>query len=203
MTATLVPSQPARTKKQRSASDTAHQTNTAANLLALSKDSSHRYELIKGEVIVMSPAGAKHGDIALEIGARIRIHATDHQFGRAFGAETGFLIDRNPDTVRAPDAAFVSQARLRETGVPATYFPGAPDLAVEVVSPGDTAGEVEEKVQMWLAHGASLVWVIHPAPRTVTVFRSDGSANVLHDDDLLDGEAVLPGFTFPIARLFT
>ncbi len=150
----------------------------------------------------MSPAGAKHGDIALEIGSRIRIHTTDHRLGRTFGAETGFLLTRNPDTVRAPDAAFVSQARLPESGVPAGYFPGAPDLAVEVVSPGDTAGEVEEKVQMWLAHGASLVWVIHPATRTVTVYRRDGSANVLHNDDLLDGEAVLPGFSFPVDRLF-
>lgn len=150
----------------------------------------------------MSPAGAKHGDIALEIGARIRIHATDHRLGRTFGAETGFLLTRDPDTVRAPDAAFVSQARLPETGVPVGYFPGAPDLAVEVVSPGDTAGEVEEKVQMWLTHGASLVWVIYPATRTVTAYRRDGSANVLLDDDLLDGEAVLPGFTFPIDRLF-
>ena len=179
-----------------------HADQTAEDLLAVSKDSSHRYELMKGALQIMSPAGAKHGDIALEIGARIRIHATDQQLGRAFGAETGFLLARNPDTVRSPDAAFVSQARLQETGVPHTYFPGAPDLAVEVVSPGDTAGEVEEKVQMWLAHGASLVWVIHPATCTVTVYRRDGSANVLLDDDLLDGEAVLAGFSFPVARLF-
>jgi hypothetical protein len=74
---------------------------------------------------------------------------------------------------------------------------------VEVVSPGDTAGEVEEKVQMWLAHGASLVWVIYPATRTVTAYRRDGSANVLLDDDLLDGEAVLPGFSFAVSRLFS
>jgi Uma2 family endonuclease len=179
-----------------------HADQTAEDLLAVSKDSSHRYELMKGALQIMSPAGAKHGDIALEIGARIRIHATDQQLGRAFGAETGFLIEQNPDTVRAPDAAFVSQARLPETGVPAGYFPGSPDLAVEVVSPGDTAGEVEEKVQMWLAHGASLVWVIHPTTRTVTIYRRDGSAYVLHNDDLLDGEAVLPGFTFPVDRLF-
>lgn len=170
--------------------------------MAFSKDSSHRYELMKGALQTMSPAGAKHGDIALEIGARIRLHATDQQLGRAFGAETGFLIEQNPDTVRAPDAAFVSQARLQETGIPTTYFPGAPDLAVEVVSPGDTAGEVEEKVQMWLAHGASLVWVIHPVTRTVIIYRRDGTAHVLHDGDLLDGEAVLPGFTFSVDRLF-
>ena len=195
MTATVL--DPPATRPQQD-----HVDQTAEDLLAVSKDSSHRYELMKGTLQTMSPAGAKHGDIALEIGARIRIHATDQQLGRAFGAETGFLIEQNPDTVRAPDAAFVSQARLRETGVPATYFPGAPDLAVEVVSPGDTAGEVEEKVQLWLAHGASLVWVIHPATRTVTVYRRDGSANVLHDDDLLDGEAVLPGFAFLVSRLF-
>jgi Uma2 family endonuclease len=199
MTATLL-AQPQRQEKMPTVDTPAR--ITATELLTLSKDSAHRYELTQGDLKTMSPAGAKHGDIALEIGSRIRIHATDQQLGRAFGAETGFLIERNPDTVRAPDAAFVSQARLQETGVPTTYFPGAPDLAVEVVSPGDTAGEVEEKVQMWLAHGASLVWVIYPATRTVTAYRRDGSANVLLDDDLLDGEAVLPGFSFAVSRLF-
>ena len=179
-----------------------HANHTAEDLLAVSKDSSHRYELVKGALQTMSPAGAKHGKIAMIIGARLQTFADDHGLGSVFGAETGFLLARNPDTVRAPDAAYVSQTRLPETGLPAGYFPGAPDLAVEVVSPGDTAGAVEEKVQMWLAHGASLVWVIHPAPRTVTVYRSDGSANVLHDADLLDGEAVLAGFSFPVARLF-
>lgn len=175
---------------------------TAEDLLAVSKDSSHRYELMKGALKTMSPAGAKHGKLAMIIGARLQTFAEDHGLGSVFGAETGFLLARNPDTVRAPDAAFVSQARLPENGVPAGYFPGAPDLAVEVVSPGDTTGEVEEKVQMWLAHGASLVWVIHPATRTVTIYRRDGSANVLHDGDQLNGEAVLPGFSFPVAKLF-
>jgi len=179
-----------------------HADLTAADLLAVSKDSSHRYELMKGALHTMSPAGAKHGKIAMIIGARLQTFADDHGVGSVFGAETGFLLTRNPDTVRAPDAAFVSQARLPESGVPAGYFPGAPDLAVEVVSPGDTAGEVEEKMQMWLAHGASLVWVIYPATRTVTAYRHDGSATVLHDDDLLGGETVLPGFTFAVSRLF-
>lgn len=175
---------------------------TAADLLAKSKDSSHRYELMKGNLLTFPLANADHGAIALTIGATIHLFAEDHCSGSAFGSGAGFLLTRNPDTVRAPDAAFVSQARLPESGVPAGYFPGAPDLAVEVVSPGDTAGEVEEKVQMWLAHGASLVWVIYPATRTVTVYRRDGSATVLHDDDLLDGEGVLPSFSFAVSRLF-
>ncbi len=175
---------------------------TAADLLAKSKDSSHRYELMKGNLLTFPLANADHGAIALTIGATIHLFAEDHCSGSAFGSGAGFLLTRSPDTVRAPDAAFVSQARLPESGVPAGYFPGAPDLAVEVVSPGDTAGEVEEKVQMWLAHGASLVWVIYPATRTVTVYRRDGSATVLHDDDLLDGEGVLPSFSFAVSRLF-
>ena len=179
-----------------------HADQTAADLLAVSKDSSHRYELIAGNLLTLPLPDANHGAIALTVGAALHTFGEDHRAGCAFGAGTGFLLARNPDTVRAPDAAFVSQARLPETGLPADYFPGAPDLAVEVVSPGDTAGEVEEKVQMWLAHGASLVWVVHPATRTATIYRRDGSANVLHNDDLLDGEAVLPGFAFSVDRLF-
>ena len=179
-----------------------HADLTAADLLAVSKDSSRRYELIAGNLRTLPLAATDHSAIALTIGATIHLFAEDHSSGSAFGAGAGFLLTRNPDTVRAPDAAFVSQARLPESGVPAGYFPGAPDLAVEVVSPGDTAGEVEEKVQMWLAHGGSLAWVIYPATRTVTVYRRDGSAHVLHNSDLLDGEAMLPGFTFPVDRLF-
>jgi len=175
---------------------------TAAELLVLSDNSSHRYELIAGNLRTLPLAATDHGAIALTIGATIHLFAEDHSSGSAFGAGAGFLLTRNPDTVRAPDAAFVSQARLPESGVPAGYFPGAPDLAVEVVSPGDTAGEVEEKVQMWLAHGGSLAWVIYPATRTVTAYRRDGSATVLHDDNLLDGEGVLPGFAFSVSRLF-
>jgi len=103
--------------------------------------------------------------------------------------------------VRAPDTGFVRKDRLpaRLTG---KYFPGAPDLAVEVVSPNDRADEVQDKVQDWLSHGTQLVWVVEPRTRTVIVYRPDGTANVLQADGTLDGEDVLPGFRFPLQRLW-
>ena len=151
---------------------------------------------------MMSPAGSIHGDLALNLGARIRIYAEDHNLGRSFAAETGFLLEISPDTVRAPDVSFVRTERLPAEGLPKSYFPGAPDLAVEVVSPNDRASDVQEKVQEWLRHGTLLVWVVEPESQTVIVYRSDGSATVLQKGGELDGEDVLPGFSYSLDRLF-
>jgi Uma2 family endonuclease len=174
---------------------------TADDLLEISARDDNRYELIQGRLRVMAPAGDIHGSYAMGVGARMYIHADDNNLGIVFAAETGFVLETNPDHVRAPDAAFVGKARLSQ-GLTGKYFPGAPDLAVEVVSPGDTASEVQDKIQDWLTHGARLVWVVDPKTRTVTVYRPDGTANVLKAADTLDGEDVLPGFRFPLARLF-
>src|SRR5436853_496992 len=105
-------------------------------------DDGMRHELVKGELITMSPAGARHGDIALVIGAHLRAHVAANNLGKAYAAETGFQLTTK--TVRAPDVAFVSNERVINTP---KYFPGAPDLAVEVLSPDDTASEVEAKVR--------------------------------------------------------
>ncbi len=175
---------------------------TADDLLRISVDSSHRYELIQGALITMSPAGYKHGDYAMGLGARLRVHAEDYDLGTVFAAETGFQLTTNPDTVRAPDASFVRKERIPRTSKFA-YFPGAPDLAVEVVSPNDRAEEVQEKVQMWFHHGTKLVWVVEPRTQTVTVFRIDGSATVLKANDTLNGEDLIPGFSYPITKLFS
>ena len=152
----------------------------------------------------MAPAGYEHGDIAMGLGAHMRIHVEDNQLGRVFAAETGFRLSRNPDTVRAPDAAFVRQQRFPplQERTSSSYFPGAPDLAVEVVSPNDTAADVQAKVQDWLSHATQLVWVVYPSSRTVMVCRADGTASILTANDVLDGEDVLPGFRFPLERLF-
>ncbi len=174
---------------------------TADELLEISARDENRYELIQGKVRVMSPAGGEHGSFAMAIGARIHIFVSDHQLGTTFAAETGFVLERNPDTVRAPDVAFVRKQRIPKP-MTTRYFPGAPDLAVEVVSPGDRADEVQDKVQDWLSHGTQLVWVVEPKTRTVTVYRPNGTANVLQATDTLDGEDVLPGFHFPLQRLW-
>jgi Uma2 family endonuclease len=176
---------------------------TAEDLLRISADTSHRYELEKGKLTMMSPAGYEHGDLAMALGSRMRIFAEDHQLGRVSAAETGFLLTRDPDTVRAPDIAFVRKDRLPDAKLPQGYFPGAPDLAVEVVSPNDSASRVLDKVQDWLRHGTMLVWVVEPQTQTVTIYRADGSATVLQSDDTLTGEEVLPGFRYELKTLFT
>ncbi len=151
---------------------------------------------------MMSPAGSLHGTLALRIGAYIQIFIDENDLGYAFAAETGFVLETSPDTVRAPDVSFVRTERLPAEGLPKSYFPGAPDLAVEVVSPYDRASEVQEKVQEWLRHGTLLVWVVEPESQTVIVYRSDGSATVLQKGGELDGEDVLPGFSYSLDRLF-
>jgi len=175
---------------------------TAEELSEVSRDTSRSYELKKGKLTIMSPAGSDHGDLAMGIGARMRIYAEDHDLGVVFAAETGFKLDENPDTVLAPDASFVAKNRLPDGPLPKAYFPGQPDLAVEVISPNDRASEVQTKVREWLNHGTKLVWIVEPASRTVNVYRADGSAALLDISAVLDGEEVLPGFTMALESLF-
>ncbi len=117
-------------------------------------------------------------------------------------AETGFRIGRDPDTVRAPDVAFIRRARVEEAGEAEGFWPGAPDLAVEVVSPGDSFAEVEEKVSDWLAAGCRMVVVVNPRRRTATVYRSRSDVTLLAEDDVLDGGDVVPGWRVPVRELF-
>jgi Uma2 family endonuclease len=175
---------------------------TAAELMEISTDSSHRYALIQGELIVMAPAGYEHGDRAMSLGARMRIFAEDHDLGSVCAAETGFRLDEDPDTVVAPDVGFVRKARLPDDQAPSSYFPGPPDLAVEVVSPNDRPTKVSDKVKLWLRYGTRLVWVLNAKAKTVTAHRLDGSVRIFQVDELLDGEDVLPGFQFAVSRLF-
>ena len=180
---------------------TARKLMTAEELLRL-PDDGMRHELIAGELRTMAPSGAEHGEIAITSGSALERYVRAHRLGRVFGAETGFLLATNPDTVRAPDLAFVSRERTRAAGRVTGYWPGAPDLAVEVISPNDRYSEVEEKVDTWLAHGTRLVVVVDPHRRTVTVRRPDGRTHHLTVADTLDGEEVVPGWTLPVRELF-
>jgi len=162
-----------------------------------------RYELVKGELRRMTPAGNQHGKIAMKIGARLFEHVEENKLGTVYAAETGFRLSGNPDTVRAPDAAFVSSSRIAEIGEPKGYWPGAPDLAVEVISSEDAHAEVEEKVLDWLEAGTRMVIVVNPRKRAVTVYRSLSDIVVLTDRDLLDGGDVVPGWRAPIIDLFS
>jgi Uma2 family endonuclease len=129
-------------------------------------------------------------------------HVRENRLGETYAAETGFKLRSNPDTVRAPDIAFIKQERVNEIGEAKGYWPGAPDLAVEVLSPDDRVSEVEEKVSEWLSAGAQMVWVVSPKLRTITVYRSLSDIAVLTEKDALDGRDVVPGFRISLAELF-
>jgi Uma2 family endonuclease len=173
-----------------------------ADELWLRPDDGLRHELIRGELITMSPAGSEHGEISVELAALLWSHVKPNKLGVVFAAETGFLIARGPDTVRAPDGAFVRRERLPAGRRPKGYWPGAPDLAVEVLSPGDRVGEVDEKVGEWLGAGTSLVWVVSPRWRSVTVHRKAQAIRVLTEDATLDGEDVIVGFRCRVGDIF-
>jgi Uma2 family endonuclease len=161
-----------------------------------------RTELVLGEVVRMTPAGGEHGVVAMRIGARLLVHAEAHGLGVVCAAETGFLIRREPDTVRAPDVAFVARERIPAGGPPKAFWMLAPDLAVEVVSPSERGEDTQQRIRDWLEAGVRCVWVIYPTLRTVHVLRSLAAARILQAGDLLSGEDVLPGFTCPVAELF-
>ncbi len=161
-----------------------------------------RTELVKGELIRMSPSGGPHGKVTVRVGGLLDAFVRARGLGVVFGAETGFILARDPDTVRAPDAAFVSKARLPGGKVPEGFFPAAPDLAVEVLSPDDRATEVEAKVQEYLDAGTRAVWVFSPKTRSLTVHRPGGEARRLGPEDVLDGGDLLPGFTMKVADFF-
>jgi len=118
-------------------------------------------------------------------------------------AETGFLLARRPDTVRAPDVAFVSAERLEQARTTRGFFPGPPDLAVEVLSPTDRAGEVHAKVADYLAAGTRLVWVVEPGRHTIRVYRTLLAPKTVGQEATLDGEEVLPGFRLPVSAVFS
>ena len=175
---------------------------TADQLLAMSDDG-WRYELVRGELRRMAPAGFEHGAIGMRLVTRLGTHVEANGLGVVLGPDTGFSIASDPDTVRAPDVSFVRRDRIPEEGLPKGYWPGAPDLAVEVISPGDTYSEVESKVEEWLDAGTRLVVVLNPRSRTATAYRSRAEVIRLLEADHLDLGDVVPGFTCPVADLMS
>jgi len=159
-----------------------------------------RTELVRGRMVVREPAGFRHGDVAARLLLAIGAHVTRDRLGRVLAAETGFTLKRDPDTVRAPDVAFVRADRLPAT-VPLGFAELAPDLAVEVLSPSDRAGAVLAKVADFLEAGTSLVWVVDPQRRTARVYRADGSLALLDVSDSLLGEDVVPGLVISLAEI--
>jgi Uma2 family endonuclease len=173
---------------------------TADDLFRL-PDDGMRHELVRGELRTMPPAGFNHGVIASELQWHVANFVRSRRLGYTPTADPGFVIAHGPDTVRVPDVVFVAAERIRGE-LPKSFADLAPDLVAEVVSPSDSAREVEEKVQDWLAAGVRLVWVVHPTTRSVTVYRSLQDIRILREADTLDGADVLPGFTCRVGDLF-
>lgn len=178
------------------------QLMTAEELLRM-PDDGFRYELVRGELRRMSPAGPRHGRVVINITTPLDQHVRAHSLGTVYAAETGFQLAADPDLVRAPDVAFVSRERVEAVGDVESYWPGAPDLAVEVISPHDTYTAVEEKVYDWLEAGVRMVIVANPRRRLVTVYRSLTNVTVLTEHDTLEGGDVVPGWTLLVSVVFT
>lgn len=164
-------------------------------------DNGKQRVLIEGEVIETMPPGGRHGVIASEVTSCLRNWAKSGPGGRA-GVESGFILRRNPDTVRSPDVFYVRPERIPASGIPEAFWELAPDVAIEVVSPHDSADEVRAKVHDYLAAGTALVWVIYPRTQEVLVHTPDGRAQTYTRADVLEAFAVLPGFRCPVADLF-
>jgi Uma2 family endonuclease len=175
---------------------------TAEQLLALPTGLGKRYELVAGELRTMSPSGWQHGMIVDNVQFLLGSYIRRQNLGRCFGAETGFTLRRNPDTVRAPDFSYISQQRIPSDLSPRGYWPGAPDLAVEVLSPGDSTGGVDEKIEDWLAAGCKAVWIIDPKLQTVTVYQSTTNVKLWTAGETLVGDPVVSGFSCQVDELF-
>jgi Uma2 family endonuclease len=177
---------------------------TAADLWALTHhESERRFELTEGVLIEMSPAGGKHGGLAHELGRRVGNLVVDKKLGYVTAAETGYILNKDPkhkDTVRAPDVGFVAKERLPD-GLPDGYIPLAPDLAIEVVSPNDSAEEIASKISDYTRFGVRMFWFFYPKPKKVHV-HTPPNLKILSVDDVLDGGDVLPGFKLALKDIF-
>lgn len=181
---------------------------TAEELLATSLPDM-RTELVRGRLSVREPAGWRHGDIVARVAVAISSHLAAERRnlqlaesrGRVVAGDTGFTLQRNPDTVRAPDVAYIRKERLPTKNLDG-FAEFAPDLAVEVRSPSDRAGTISARVADLLDAGTLLVWLVDPVRSVANVYRADGSESLLECTDSLSGEGVLPGLVIPLADLF-
>ncbi len=174
---------------------------TADDLLAL-PDDGRRYELVRGELVEMAPGSDEHGFAGSELSWRLGAFVSQHRLGTSRIAETGFWIERNPDTIRAPDYAFISYDRMPNRPSHRGYAQVVPDLVVEVASPNDRQPEIDAKTQMWLDAGVGLVLNVYPETQTVYTRHDDGSVRRFGPDDILTCDPVLTGFTCPVADIF-
>ncbi len=174
---------------------------TADDLLRLYSEGV-RGELIRGAHCETVPTGLTHGEIVMNLGGALRNFIRPRRLGRLVGSDSGMMLERDPDTVREPDIAFISAQKLPLNVRLSGYYEGAPDLVAEIVSPSDGPREVYHKARMWISFGVSLVWVVNPENRAIDVHRPNQPLLSLTENDILNGGEVLPGFSYPIRDVF-
>ena len=174
---------------------------TADDLLRLYSEGV-RGELIQGVLYETMPAGMEHGEIVMNLGILLGGFIKPRKLGRLTGSDAGVWLERDPDTVREPDIAYISAARLPRGVRVRGYAEVVPDLVVEIVSPSDGQREVSDKARMWLRYGVRLVWVVQPDTYTVDVYEPGRAVVTLDEHGILDGLDVLPGFTCTVRDIF-
>jgi Uma2 family endonuclease len=181
---------------------TVKQLVTAEELWEMPEVPGKRFELVRGELVEMPGAGGVHGLLVRLLLRILDPFVVAHDLGEVFADGVGYIIHRHPDVVRIPDVSFIARARIPEGGIPESYIPFAPDLAVEIVSPTDRAEDVYGKVREYLEAGTRMVWVAWPRYRSVVVYTPNANPRELGPDDELDGGEVLPGFRVRVSELF-
>ena len=177
--------------------------STAAELYDAAGNDNRRYELFRGDLRMMSPAGGRHGRIANHLAWLLSNHVLPNRLGIVLAAETGFLIETNPDTVLAPDVAFVRWERYQSIENEAGFVPLAPDLVIEVLSPSDRYSRVESKVLAWLDAGCRLVLVVDPESETIQAMLSRQQVQIYRAAESIDCSAAVPGWQLALADVFT
>jgi Uma2 family endonuclease len=160
-----------------------------------------RYELVRGVPRICEPPGGIHGRLAARIAARLTEHVERDGLGTVL-VETGYVLRTRPDTVRGPDVSFINRARLPPERIPDRFIPGAPDLAIEILSPDARWSEIEETLADYFAAGVRVVWVVEPRERRVLVRYPDRAPRILSGNDCIEGEDVVPGFRLAVTALF-
>jgi len=175
---------------------------TADEAIELHTETGARYEIVEGEPSEMAPAGGEHGGTEVRVASRLDRFVEDHPIGRVFAGEVLCRLKSDPDTARAADVAFMRTERLPNGRLPVGPVEGAPDLVVEIISPSDSAIEVQEKIAQWLEGGAVVVWTLYLRRRSVMIWRVTGASPELREDAEVDAEPVLPGFRCRARDLF-
>jgi Uma2 family endonuclease len=173
---------------------------TADDLAEMGENAS--YELIRGVLREVTPSGGGHGRISVRFGGRLDAFVDQHDLGGVYGAETGFVVEVDPDTVLVPDVTYVRAERLPPAEMDERFVPVPPDLVVEVISPSNRTNEIDEQVRLYLDAGVPMVVLVFPRRRTLDVYRSAHDMQTLTEGDSFDGQDVVPGFRLPVAEIF-